>query len=284
MGQIEKIGTLRGKLPYDIDGAVVKVDSLSQREQLGVTAKYPKWAVAFKYPPEEKETVLREIEINVGRTGALTPTAVFDPITLAGTTVSRAVLHNQDFIDEKQIAIGDTIVVRKAGEIIPEVVTVAKHAGGPVYQIPDRCPSCGSEVTREEGEAVIRCTNIECPAQLLRNLIHFCSRDAMDIDGLGPAILELLIQEKIIASATDLYSMDPARIAALEGMGETSAENIRRSVEKSKGNDLSRLVFALGIRGIGAKAAQLLARKFGTMDAIEAASPEEIESIEDLAK
>lgn len=284
VGQIEKIGTLRGKLPYDIDGAVVKVDSLSQREQLGVTAKYPKWAAAFKYPPEEKETVLREIEINVGRTGALTPTAVFDPITLAGTTVSRAVLHNQDFIDEKQIAIGDTIVVRKAGEIIPEVVTVAKHAGGPVYRVPDRCPSCGSEVTREEGEAVIRCTNIECPAQLLRNLIHFCSRDAMDIDGLGPAILELLIQEKIIASATDLYSMDPARIAALEGMGETSAENIRRSVEKSKGNDLSRLVFALGIRGIGAKAAQLLARKFGTMDAIEAASPEEIESIDGFGK
>ena len=220
----------------------------------------------------------------MGRTGALTPTAVFDPITLAGTTVSRAVLHNQDFIDEKQIAIGDAIVVRKAGEIIPEVVTVAKHAGGPVYRIPDRCPSCGSEVAREEGEAVIRCTNIECPAQLLRNLIHFCSRDAMDIDGLGPAILELLIQEKIISSATDLYSMDPARIAALDGMGETSAENLRRSVEKSKGNDLSRLVFALGIRGIGAKAAQLLARKFGTMEEIQAASAEEIESIDGFGK
>ncbi|MBS4786457.1 MAG: NAD-dependent DNA ligase LigA [Clostridiales bacterium] len=282
--RIEEIGELRGKLNFDIDGAVVKVDSFAQREALGVTAKYPKWAVAFKYPPEEKETVLREIEINVGRTGALTPTARFDPITLAGTTVSRAVLHNQDFITEKQIAIGDTIVVRKAGEIIPEVVSVARHCGGEVYRIPDRCPSCGSEVTREEGEAVIRCTNIECPAQLLRNLIHFASRDAMDIDGLGPAILELLIDEKIIASATDLYHMDYARIAELDGMGETSAENIRRSVDKSKGNDLSRLVFALGIRGIGAKAARLLARRFGEMDAIIAATAEEIEAIDGFGK
>ncbi len=282
--QIEEIGTLRGRLNYDIDGAVVKVDNFSQREALGVTAKYPKWAVAFKYPPEEKETILREIEINVGRTGALTPTACFDPISLAGTTVSRAVLHNQDFIDEKQIAIGDVIVVRKAGEIIPEVVSVARHCGGPVYKIPEYCPSCGSKVAREEGEAVIRCTNLECPAQLLRNLIHFASRDAMDIDGLGPAILERLIAEEIIASATDLYTMDYARIAQLEGMGETSAENIRQSVERSKENDLSRLIFALGIRGIGAKAAQLLARRFGNMDAVIAASAEEIAAIDGFGK
>lgn len=282
--QIEKIGTLRGRLNYDIDGAVVKVDNFSQREALGVTAKYPKWAVAFKYPPEEKETILREIEINVGRTGALTPTACFDPISLAGTTVSRAVLHNQDFIDEKQIAIGDVIVVRKAGEIIPEVVSVARHCGGPVYKIPEYCPSCGSKVAREEGEAIIRCTNLECPAQLLRNLIHFASRDAMDIDGLGPAILERLIAEEIIASATDLYTMDYARIAQLEGMGETSAENIRQSVERSKENDLSRLIFALGIRGIGAKAAQLLARRFGNMDAVIAASAEEIAAIDGFGK
>ena len=282
--KIEEIGDLRGKLSFDIDGAVVKVDSFAQRESLGVTAKYPKWAVAFKYPPEEKETILRDIEVKVGRTGALTPTAVFDPILLAGTTVSRAVLHNQDFINEKQIAIGDTIVVRKAGEIIPEVVTVAKHAGGPVFQLPSHCPSCSSPVVREEGEAVVRCTNIECPAQLLRNLIHFASRDAMDIEGLGPALLEDLIDAKMVASPSDLYALDYVKIAEMDGKGEVSAENLRISVEKSKQNDLSRLIFALGIRGIGAKAAQLLARKFGSMDAILIASAEEIETIDGFGK
>ena len=282
--KIEEIGDLRGKLSFDIDGAVVKVDSFAQRGSLGVTAKYPKWAVAFKYPPEEKETILRHIEVKVGRTGALTPTAVFDPILLAGTTVSRAVLHNQDFINEKQIAIGDTIVVRKAGEIIPEVVTVAKHAGGPVFQLPSHCPSCGSPVVREEGEAVVRCTNIECPAQLLRNLIHFASRDAMDIEGLGPALLEDLIDAKMVASPSDLYALDYVKIAEMDGKGEVSAENLRISVEKSKQNDLSRLIFALGIRGIGAKAAQLLARKFGSMDAILIASAEEIETIDGFGK
>ena len=282
--KIEEIGDLRGKLSFDIDGAVVKVDSFAQRGSLGVTAKYPKWAVAFKYPPEEKETILRDIEVKVGRTGALTPTAVFDPILLAGTTVSRAVLHNQDFINEKQIAIGDTIVVRKAGEIIPEVVTVAKHAGGPVFQLPSHCPSCGSPVVREEGEAVVRCTNIECPAQLLRNLIHFASRDAMDIEGLGPALLEDLIDAKRVASPSDLYALDYVKIAEMDGKGEVSAENLRISVEKSKQNDLSRLIFALGIRGIGAKAAQLLARKFGSMDAILIASAEEIETIDGFGK
>ena len=282
--KIEEIGDLRGKLSFDIDGAVVKVDSFAQRGSLGVTAKYPKWAVAFKYPPEEKETILRDIEVKVGRTGALTPTAVFDPILLAGTTVSRAVLHNQDFINEKQIAIGDTIVVRKAGEIIPEVVTVAKHAGGPVFQLPSHCPSCGSPVVREEGEAVVRCTNIECPAQLLRNLVHFASRDAMDIEGLGPALLEDLIDAKMVASPSDLYALDYVKIAEMDGKGEVSAENLRISVEKSKQNDLSRLIFALGIRGIGAKAAQLLARKFGSMDAILIASAEEIETIDGFGK
>ena len=282
--KIEEIGDLRGKLSFDIDGAVVKVDSFAQRGSLGVTAKYPKWAVAFKYPPEEKETILRDIEVKVGRTGALTPTAVFDPILLAGTTVSRAVLHNQDFINEKQIAIGDTIVVRKAGEIIPEVVTVAKHAGGPVFQLPSHCPSCGSPVVREEGEAVVRCTNIECPAQLLRNLIHFASRDAMDIEGLGPALLEDLIDAKMVASPSDLYALDYVKIAEMDGKGEVSAENLRISVEKSKQNDLSRLIFALGIRGIGAKAAQLLARKVGSMEAILIASAEEIETIDGFGK
>ena len=282
--KIEEIGDLRGKLSFDIDGAVVKVDSFAQRGSLGVTAKYPKWAVAFKYPPEEKETILRDIEVKVGRTGALTPTAVFDPILLAGTTVSRAVLHNQDFINEKQIAIGDTIVVRKAGEISPEVVTVAKHTGGPVFQLPSHCPSCGSPVVREEGEAVVRCTNIECPAQLLRNLIHFASRDAMDIEGLGPALLEDLIDAKMVASPSDLYALDYVKIAEMDGKGEVSAENLRISVEKSKQNDLSRLIFALGIRGIGAKAAQLLARKFGSMDAILIASAEEIETIDGFGK
>lgn len=281
---IAAIGEGRGQLGFDIDGAVVKVDDFTQRENLGATSKFPKWAVAFKYPPEQKETLLTKIEIQVGRTGALTPTAVFDPVTLAGTTVSRAVLHNQDFIDEKQIAVGDTIVVRKAGDIIPEVVAVAKHGGGAVYQIPDICPSCGSPTVREKDEAVIRCTNIDCPAQLLRNLIHFASRDAMDIDGLGPAIISALVDTQQLHSATDLYTLDYERIAQMEGMGKTSAANLQASIEKSKGNDVSRLIFALGIRGIGAKAAQLLARHFGEMDKLMAASAEEIEAIEGFGK
>lgn len=196
------------------------MDDLAQRDLLGATAKFPKWAVAFKYPPEEKVTTLLDVEVKVGRTGALTPTAVFEPIQLAGTTVSRAVLHNQDFIDEKQIAIGDKIVVRKAGDIIPEVVTVAEHCGQPVYHLPEYCPSCHTRVVREEGEAAIYCPNIECPAQLMRNLIHFASRDAMDIDGLGPALLENLVNAGWVHSPADLYELKEEEVAKLDRMGK----------------------------------------------------------------
>ncbi len=279
--EVERIGNTRGELSFDIDGAVIKVDNLDYRTELGSTAKYPKWAVAYKYPPEEKETVLREIEVKVGRTGALTPTAVFDPIQLAGTTVSRAVLHNQDFIDEKQIGIGDTIVVRKAGEIIPEVLTVKSHcADSAVFKMPSVCPSCGSPVTREDDESVLRCTNAECPAQLLRHLIHFTSRDAMDIEGLGPAVLEQLLNAGIISDIADIYSIDFEAFMALERTGQKSADNLKAAIEKSKNNDLSRLITAFGIRHIGVKGAKLLSAAFGDIESIMSATAEEIASIE----
>lgn len=281
IARIEEIGQMRGTLPYNIDGAVVKVDDFSQREQLGSTAKYPRWAVAYKYPPEEKQTILHSIEINVGRTGVLTPTAVFDPIELAGTTVSRAVLHNEDFIREKDIRIGDTILVRKAGDIIPEVLGVVSHApDSQPYQMPHRCPSCGSEVFRLDDEAALRCMNADCPAQLLRNLIHFASRDAMNIEGLGPAVIESLLQNGLLHSPADLYSLQKEQIASLERMGEKSALNLLASLERSKQNDLSKLLFALGIRNVGQKAAVLLAQKFQTMDALFFASAEDISEIE----
>ncbi len=278
--EIRHIGSTRGSFDFDIDGAVVKVDDFAQRELLGSTSKFPKWAVAYKYPPEEKITRLLDIEVAVGRTGVLTPTAVFEPVQLAGTTVSRAVLHNQDFINEKGIAIGDDIVVRKAGEIIPEVVAVASHNGAETYLLPDVCPSCGTKVVREEGEVAVRCPNMQCPAQLIRNLIHFASRSAMDIDGLGKALIELLVKEELIHSPADLYHLETAKIASLERMGKKSAENLQKAIDKSKGNDLSKLIFALGIHEVGEKAAVLLAQKFETMDKLMAATAEEIESIE----
>ena len=281
ISEIERIGNSRGQLQFDIDGAVVKVNTLKYREEIGSATKYPKWAVAYKYPPEEKETVLKEIEINVGRTGALTPTAVFDPIQLAGTTVSRATLHNEDFITSKGIAIGDTIVVRKAGDIIPEVLSVSKHnSENSVYKMPEVCPSCGSEVFRENGEAVIRCTNADCPAQLLRHLIHFTSRDAMDIEGLGPAVLEQLLNAGIISKIDDIFTIKAEEVANLERLGEKSAANFIEAIEKSKQNDLSRLIFAFGIRHIGAKAAKLMVEHFGDIDAILSASKEDYEAIE----
>ena len=279
--EIERIGNTRGDLQFDIDGAVIKADNLEYRKSLGSTAKYPRWAVAFKYPPEEKETVLRKIEINVGRTGALTPTAVFDSIQLAGTTVSRAVLHNEDFINEKSIGIGDTIIVRKAGEIIPEVLGVVRHCdNSQVFRMPDVCPSCNAPVFREEGEAVIRCTNSDCPAQLLRHLIHFTSRDAMDIEGLGPAVLEQLVNTHLVSNIVDLYTLDFESVVKLERIGEKSAQNMFAAIEKSKSNDLSRLITALGIRHIGTGAAKLLTSRFGDIDAIMAATREELESID----
>lgn len=266
---IREIGENRGQYDFPIDGAVVKVNSFAQREELGSTAKFPRWAEAFKYPPEEKETTLLSIEVNVGRTGVLTPTGVFEPVTLAGTTVSRATLHNQDFITEKDVRVGSRVILRKAGEIIPEVVSVVENPqDSKPFTLPNTCPSCGQPVTREAGEAATRCTNPQCPAQLLRNLIHFASRDAMDIDGLGPALLEQLTREGLVRSPADLYTLDEERVAGLERMGKKSAANLLAAIEKSKSNDLYRLVFALGIPHIGAKAAQLLCGAFPSMAAL----------------
>lgn len=284
IAEIDRIGEARGSLEYDIDGAVIKVDDFSQRDILGSTAKYPKWAIAFKYPPEEKQTKLLDIEIAVGRTGVLTPTAILESVHLAGTTVSRATLHNQDFINEKGIAIGDIVTVRKAGDIIPEVLCVNEHNSSSIFKFPDVCPSCGEKVYRDEDEAAIRCINPECPAQLLRNLIHFCSRDAMDIEGLGPAIIETFVNEGMIAKTYDIYNLDFNKIASLEGFKETSANNIINSVNNSKNNDLSKLIFALGIRHIGAKAGKLLADYFSDIDSVMNASVDDILQIDGFGK
>lgn len=274
--KVLQIGEKRGELEFDIDGAVIKVDDFSEREQLGSTAKFPKWAVAFKYPPEEKQTEILDIEITVGRTGKLTPTAVLSPVHLAGTTVSRATLHNQDFINEKGVNIGDIVTVRKAGDIIPEVLCVNEKRSNGSFVYPERCPSCNEKVVREEGESDIRCINPECPAQLLRNLIHYCSRDAMDIEGLGPSIIETFVNEGMIKTVTDIYRLDKEKIASLDGFQQTSANNIIESVENSKNNDLSKLIFALGIRHIGAKAAKLLSDEFKNIDNLMNASLEAI--------
>lgn len=281
ISELKRIGEIRSGLEYDIDGAVIKVDDFAQRERLGSTSKFPKWAVAFKYPPEEKTTKLVDIEIGVGRTGVLTPTAVFEPVLLAGSTVSRATLHNQDFITERDIRIGDEVAVRKAGDIIPEVVRVVSHAENSVpYILPSICPSCSAPVIREEGEAAVRCVNPECPAQLLRNVIHFCSRDAMDIEGLGDALVEKFISENLISNVADIYDITAGEIMMLEGHQEKSAKNLVEAIERSKQNDLSRLLFALGIRHIGQKAAKLLSEHFGDIDSIIAASEEEIAEID----
>ncbi len=279
--EIERIGEIRYTLPFDIDGAVIKTDDFSMREVIGSTAKFPKWALAYKYPPEEKETKLVDIEINVGRTGVLTPTAVFEPVLVAGSTVSRATLHNQDFINEKGIRIGDTVIIRKAGDIIPEVVSVVKHEEDAIpYEMPIFCPSCNSPVHREDGEAAIRCDNPDCPAQLLRVLIHFCSRDAMNIEGLGDAVLETLLNKGLINKVSDIFRIDYDKIAQLDGMGKKSADNMRNAIEKSKENDLSKLLFAFGIRHIGQKASKLLSDHFLTLDNIISATKEEILNIE----
>lgn len=279
--RINEIGQMRQSLPFDIDGAVVKVNDLALRTEIGATAKVPKWAVAFKYPPEEKETILRSIEINVGRTGALTPVAVFDPVQLAGTSVARAVLHNQDFITERDVRVGDTIIVRKAGDIIPEVVRSVKHAeNSEPYFIPDKCPVCGAAAVRDEDEAVIRCQNPDCPAQLLRSLEHFASRGAMNIDGLGEAVVEQLVSADLVHMVADLYTLTLQDLTALERFGEKSAVNLLKAIENSKQNEPDRLIFALGIRGIGQKAATLLMQKFGSVDSVMEASAEDIAAID----
>ena len=279
--EIEKIGAMRGELPYDIDGVVVKVDSLSERTQLGATAKYPKWAVAYKFPPEEKVTKLRSIEIQVGRTGALTPVAVFDEISLAGTSVSRAVLHNQQFITEKDIRVGDMIRVRKAGDIIPEVLASESHEPDSVpYQIPSRCPVCGGPVEADGDAAAVRCFNPACPAQIFRAIVHFASKSAMNIDGLGPAIVQQLLDEKLIKTPADLYTLTKAQLLTLEGFKEKSAENLLTAIENSKSQPLDRVIAALGIRNIGQTASTLLCDRFGSLEAIRQAKPEDIAAID----
>ncbi len=282
VSEINKIGDSRGELEFPIDGAVIKVDNLSSRAELGSTAKYPKWAIAFKYPPEEKETVVTGIEVAVGRTGVLTPTAVFESVHLAGTTVSRATLHNQDFIDEKGIGIGDTVVVRKAGEIIPEVVSVSHHNASESFKLPTVCPSCGSPVVREEGEAAVKCLNPYCPAQLSRSIIHFCSRAAMDIEGLGVAVIETFIENSLISGREDIYKLTAEKIKSknLPGFKDKSITNIINSIEGSKGNDLWRLIFGLGIPHIGEKAAKLLSSHFKNIDNIMAATVADILEID----
>ncbi len=285
--RIGEIGADKTRFSYDIDGAVVKVDPLQTRVELGSTAKFPRWAAAFKYPPEQKESTVVDILVQVGRTGVLTPKASLTPVRLAGTTVTSASLHNQDLISEKDIRIGDTVLVQKAGEIIPEVVSVVKEKRPPdaqPYHLPDHCPVCGAPVARDEDGAAIRCTGAECPAQLLRNLTHFASRDAMDIEGLGPAVVESLVNAGMLKAPGDLYSLDPQAVAQLERMGQKSAENLIAAIEKSKQNDLSKLLFAFGIRQVGQKAGKVLAARFGSLDALGEATVEELTAVNDIGE
>ena len=277
--EVETIGEMRGQFAFDIDGAVIKVDNLAQRAVMGSTNKYPRWAVAYKYPPEEKETILKDIEISVGRTGVLTPTAVFDTVQLAGTSVSRAVLHNQDFIYEKQINIGDTIVVRKAGDIIPEVVRLSKKNTDGIYEIPLICPSCGSMVEKTD-ESALRCNNPDCPQQLVRNLIHFASRNAMNIEGLGEAVVMQLAEKQLIKDVADIYYLTKEDALKLDGFKEKSADNLIKAIENSKSNNMDKLVFAFGIRNIGEKAARLLCEEFKTVENLINASVEDIIKID----
>ena len=283
--QVKAIGEGRENYPFDIDGAVIKVDNLAQRQTLGSTAKFPRWAAAYKYPPEVKPSRLTDIVIQVGRTGVLTPKAVLEPVRLAGTTVTNATLHNQDFITEKDIRIGDTVLVRKAGEIIPEVLSVVmeKRPDDAVpYRFPEVCPECGAPVARDEDGAHIRCTGAECPAQLLRNLAHFASRDAMDIEGLGIAVVENLVKAGLVKTPGDLYFLREEDVAELERMGKKSSQNLLSAIEKSKSQDLSRLLFAFGIRQVGQKAGKILAQRFGSLDNLQAATVEELTQVDDI--
>ena len=286
---VEHLGELRPTLAFDMDGAVIKIDDLAIRRTLGEGTNTPKWAVAYKYPPEQQKTKLLDIEIAVGRTGVLTPTACLAPVRLAGSTVSRATLHNIDFIREKDVRIGDIVTVQKAGDIIPEIVGVdraARTGEEKVYEMPTPCPSCGHPVVRDaEGEgAAVRCENPACPAQLLRAITHFASKDAMDIDGLGPQIVELLVSEGLVSDAADLYTLTADAVAPLERMGEKSAANLIAAIERSKGAGLERLLFALGIRQVGAVAGEALAARFGNMEALLAASTEDFAAVPDIGE
>ena len=285
VSEIEKIGRGDYNLKFDIDGAVVKVNNLKMRDKLGATAKAPRWAVAYKYPPERKETRLLGITVQVGRTGVLTPTAELEPVFIGGTTVSRATLHNIDFITLKDLRIGDTVILQKAGEIIPEIIGPVreKRTGSEEpYRMPDVCPVCGAKVVREEGEAAVRCSSSECPAQLQRAIEHFVSRDAMDISGLGPAIVSQLLEKKLIASTADIYALKKEDIVPLEKMGEKSADNLISAIENSKERDLNNLIYALGIRQVGSGAAKSLAAHFKTLSAFLDAGEEELSEVEDI--
>ena len=285
--RITQIGEDRDQFSFDIDGAVVKVNDLSQRAVLGSTAKFPRWAAAYKYPPEVKPSRLTDIVVQVGRTGVLTPKAVLEPVRLAGTTVTSATLHNQDFISDKDIRIGDTVLVRKAGEIIPEVLSVVldkRPADSQPYFLPKTCPVCGAPVERDEDGAHMRCTGAECPAQLLRNLTHFASRDAMDIDGLGVAVVENLVNAGLVKTPGDLYFLKEEDVAGLDRMGKKSAQNLMAAIRRSKDQDLSRLIYAFGIRQVGQKAGKILAARFKTMEALEHATLEELTAVNDVGE
>ena len=283
--QVEWLGENRETLPYDIDGAVIKINELVDRISLGSTAKAPRWAAAYKYPPEKKETIVQDIIVQVGRTGVLTPKAVVAPVRLAGTTVTNATLHNQDNIDKLDIRIGDTVLIQKAGEIIPEILEVKfeKRPEGTIqFRIPDTCPACGAQVSRDEDEAATRCTNVECPAQRLRNIAHFASRDAMDIEGLGISVTEALVNKGLVSSPADLYYLEAQSVAAMDRMGKKSAENLLNAINKSKENGMARLLCAFGIRQIGQKAAKVLAMHYQNLDELLNASVEELTNIQDI--
>ncbi len=280
IAEIDNLEKIKNSLPFQIDGAVIKLDQIEKRSILGSTSKFPRWAEAYKYHPEEKETTLLDIEINVGRTGILTPLGILEPVLISGTVVRRVSLHNEDFIKEKNIKIGDTLLIRKAGEIIPEVIKVVKDGENAVeFSFPKICPSCGSEVFRENEEVAIRCINSRCPQQLVRNIIHFVSRNAMDIEGVGETLVAKLVENGIINSAVDLYSLNSNDLTSLERMGEKSSDNILKAISASKSRSLDRFLFALGIRHVGEKAAKLIAQKFENIDNIINAQPEEILAI-----
>lgn len=283
--EIERIGSIRRELYYDIDGAVIKVNDISQREQLGSTSKTPRWAIAYKYPAEKQKTRIKDITVAVGRTGVLTPAAELEPVLIAGSTVSRATLHNIDFIRQKDIRIGDAVVIQKAGDIIPEVVEVvsSERTGAETeFNMPEACPACGAKVHREAGEAAYRCTGADCPAQAIRKIIHFVSRDAMDIEGLGPQIIEKLVENKLISNSADLYYMNKQALASLDKMGEKSAENILSALEKSKSNGMEKLLYAFGIRHIGAGASKLISKKFRDIYSLFDATADELSTIDDI--
>ncbi|MBQ4574129.1 MAG: NAD-dependent DNA ligase LigA [Clostridia bacterium] len=285
--RIGEIGEARGTLPFDIDGVVIKLNDLARRAEMGALASTPRWAVAYKFPPECKKTKLLDIVIQVGRTGVLTPNAVLEPVSLAGTTVSRATLHNIDFIRERGIMLGDTVIVRKAGDIIPEIAEVdvkARDGSEIPFEMPEVCPVCGEPAVQDEGGAAIRCTNAACPAQLKRNLTHFASRDAMNIDGLGPALIGMLCDEGLVENCADLYRLNPTRLAELERMGEKSAENLIAAIETSKGAGLARLLYALGIRQVGSKAAAVLASEFKDIEAFFGVDRDALVAIGDIGE